>query len=428
MLVSRDRVWAVGAGRGDRPVARTFTGTAATLRLSGDAYHAAFTGGVPVALGDTNGDGVVDLITGAGPGGGPHVRVLDGATNAWQLSFFAYDGSTRTGVEVAAGDVNGDGFTDIITAPASGTSAHIRAFDGRNGTLLRDFVLTGFPTVDGLHVAAGDLTGDGWAEILVGAGPGGAPLVQVVDGASDVVLRSFLAYEPGVAGGVHVAAGDVTGDGRVEIITGAGPHGGPHVRVFDGVTNATVASFFAYAVGYTGGVRVASADLTGDGKAEILTLPASGPAATVRIFDGATGAEAAAVLALDASFTGGAFIAAANPQNRMLVDTPLPNATVTSPFHVVGWITEETALPGAGADVVHVWAFPVAGGSGQFVGAGAVNLERGDIASIFGGEHLRSGFDVTATLSAGQYQLVVYVHNATTGVFDQARVVRITVN
>jgi hypothetical protein len=55
---------------------------------------------------------------------------------------------------------------------------------------------------------------------------------------------------------VRVAAGDVNGDGRADIITGAGPGGGPHVRVFDGATLAELDSFFAYNPLFGGGVFV----------------------------------------------------------------------------------------------------------------------------------------------------------------------------
>ena len=89
-------------------------------------------------------------------------------------------------------------------------------------------------------MAAGDVTGDGVAEIITGAGPGGGPHVRAFERGGGVTeVASFYAYRPGVAGGVVVAAEDLTGDGVAEIITGAGPGGGPHVRVLD-VSGVTV--------------------------------------------------------------------------------------------------------------------------------------------------------------------------------------------
>src|SRR5262245_37277343 len=66
---------------------------------------AAFIGGARVAVGDINGDGTTDIITGAGYGGGAHVRVFNGKDNTELLSFIAFDTKYTGGIYVAAGDI-----------------------------------------------------------------------------------------------------------------------------------------------------------------------------------------------------------------------------------------------------------------------------------------------------------------------------------
>src|SRR5262245_38688108 len=70
------------------------------------------------------------------------------------------------------------------------------------------------------------------------------------------------------------------------LATGAGPGGGPHVRVFD-AAGAEVASFFAYDPRFTGGVRVAVGDLTGDGIDDLVTAPGPGGSPLLKAYDGA---------------------------------------------------------------------------------------------------------------------------------------------
>jgi uncharacterized repeat protein (TIGR01451 family) len=298
-----------------------------------------FLGGVRVAVADVNGDMIPDIIVSAGPGGGPHVRVFDGADGTTELlSFFAYDAAFTGGVFVAAADLNSDGKADIITGAGSSGGPHVRAFSGDDS----DTVLFNFMAYDsgqlgeagnftgGVHVAAGDISGDGVPDIITGAGPGGGPHVRVFDGATPQLtgrgedisqtmanpLGSFFGYDAGFAGGVFVAAGDVNGDGRIDLITGAGPGGGPHVRVFDGSTMAQmtggIGSFFAYDPGFAGGVRVAATDITGDGKADIITAAGQGGGPHVRAFQAdSSGPEGIrSVFVEDPAFTGGIFVAA----------------------------------------------------------------------------------------------------------------------
>lgn len=77
------------------------------------AYEDAFRGGVNVALGDVTGDGVRDLIIAPGAGGGPRIRIVDGKTGDTLNDFFVYESTFTGGINVAVGDVDGDGIGDI---------------------------------------------------------------------------------------------------------------------------------------------------------------------------------------------------------------------------------------------------------------------------------------------------------------------------
>src|SRR5262245_44890077 len=81
--------------------------------------------------------------------------------------------------------------------------------------------------------------------LVVGVGAGAPSQVVAYDEFGREVLR-FNAFDPSFNGGVRVARADVNGDGQTDLIAAAGPGGGPHVKVFDGATGALVREFFAY--------------------------------------------------------------------------------------------------------------------------------------------------------------------------------------
>src|SRR5207237_1385828 len=119
---------------------------------------------------------------------------------------------------------------------------------------------------------------------------------------------SFFAYDPSFAGGVYVAVGDANGGGRDEIVTGAGLGGGPQVNVFDG-SGDRLASFMAYDPSFRGGVRVAAADLTGDGTADVITGPGKGGGPQVNVYALPSTTPTASVLGLPAGQTVGVSVA-----------------------------------------------------------------------------------------------------------------------
>jgi len=268
--------------------------------------------GVNIATGQLDDDGYPEIVTGPGPGTvfGPHVRgwsiagVADPAVN-----FLAY-GTNKFGVNVALGDLDGDGFDEIVTGAGPGAvfGPHVRGWNHDGGAGVDpipgvSYFAYGTPKW-GVNVSCGDIDGDGYEEIVTGAGPGAVygPHVRGwnVDGgsASPMPGVSFLAYGT-IKFGVNVCCGDVDGDGIAEMITGAGPGAvfGPHVRGwnYDGsvVTPLAGFSFFAWDPGMLRyGVNVGSgADLDGDGRDDLSVGPGPDPKAgglvAVYRYDGA---------------------------------------------------------------------------------------------------------------------------------------------
>ncbi len=188
------------------------------LQASFYPYGETFNQGINFVVADLDKDGKKEIITGTKDGGGPQVRIFNSSGKLINPGFFAYAKEYRGGVNVAVGDVNGDGNFEIATGAGVGGGPHVRIFSV-NGKLVNP----GFFAYDkkfrgGVNVAVGDLDNDGKAEIITGPGKGGAPHVKIFDIKGELKLGQFFAFDKNNTDGVAVAVADIDGNDKLEII------------------------------------------------------------------------------------------------------------------------------------------------------------------------------------------------------------------
>jgi hypothetical protein len=263
-------------------------------------FFPGFPGEVRVASADVNGDNVPDFIGGAGPGGGPRVRVIDGKSGATLADLFAFEPGFTGGVNVAAGDLNGDGKADIVVSADTGGGPRVVVFSGANFNRMADFFGIDDPNFrGGARVAIGDFNGDKTDDLAVAAGTGGGPRVAMFDGKSVSagapvrLAGDRFVFEESVRDGVYIAAGDLNADGFADLVAGGGPGGGPRVLALSGKAlmqgqSKSLADFFSGDPAGRGGVRVAVKMLDADSSADILAGSGADGGGHVIAYSGAT--------------------------------------------------------------------------------------------------------------------------------------------
>jgi hypothetical protein len=278
------------------------------LTASFMAFDPAFRGGVRVAMGDFDGDGHDELVTAAGPGGGPHIKVWTfsavGAVTGPTDSFFAFDPRFGGGAWVTTGDFDRDGRDELVVSADAGGGPHVRIYSDTDGDgQLSDNLVDEFFAFDPAFPGGARVAVLGYSDrdqLVVSAGPGGAPHVKVYANrtldrrvSDEGVLKQFFAFDPSFTGGAFIAANRTGRSAGANLAVSAGAGGGPHVKLYlvpgpdELVLDPLRDSFFAYDLGSTGGVRVAFSDLApNDPSPDVLTATGPGGRSLVKVWSG----------------------------------------------------------------------------------------------------------------------------------------------
>jgi predicted outer membrane repeat protein len=280
----------LGAAVGTSPVVQLRDDASDQETFSFEAYAHSFTGGVRVAQGylaDNAGIPTPVIVTVPASGALPIVRVFEAFEGALLREFRAVALGGGKGASLALADVTGDGLDDIILGSSAGVPSRVAVYSGE-GRLLKSFAPFAASFPGGIHVAAGDTTGDGTAEILIGSGSGASHPGAALFNFQGKQITGWPLAAAQFAGGVNVAVVDRNGDGYGDVVV-AQAAGGSEMKIFDGRGGrAALASFSAYAASFTGGVNIASDDVDGDGIADLVVGPASGNTQQVRAFNART--------------------------------------------------------------------------------------------------------------------------------------------
>lgn len=266
---SRERQFVVALSNQTEPTIKIFNGAGALVR-SWIPFELGRLDAISLAVGDVDGDGLEEIVVGAGRGGTPQIRIFDdkGRTK-FNNGFWGEDVGYTNGLEIALGDINNDNRKEIIVASAKNKKNIIKFFDYNGKEIEKSF---SFNVVDDFvpaEIASIDYNQDGTSEILVGASSGNDGSVKIFD-KSGTMLNEFNAYKNFI-GGVNIATGKI--DGQTVIVTGAGYGGGPHIRFFSLDGTKLVNELFSHNKKFLGGVNVLLSDINGDAVDELLVLP-----------------------------------------------------------------------------------------------------------------------------------------------------------
>jgi peptidylprolyl isomerase len=361
---------AVGAGIGSSPIVRLVDSQTGVIRAQATAFESTFKGGVRVAMADVDGDGTAEICAASGAGRVAEIRVFKeqaGSTVLKELTAYRtrpFGSGYRGGIDIACGDVDGNGRADFVAAASRGAGTvsiflSVNAADPIINTPYRSFTAFAGRYDGGASVAVAELgtfsegrllnavIPDHKVEIVVGSGAGMRAIVKAYDvSATPRVVTTIEPMSAELRGGVTVASGLYTGDNIDDLFVSAGRGGGGVTEVYAGqlgtVTAAPIlrSAAFASLAKPNAPVFTAPVDTNGDGTIDrFLVTQGSGSTNPGIVATSTAGARTGTL----SSLKGPLFIAAARPV--------FPKVTTTSGLQYQDIVIGSGALPVVGKQV-----------------------------------------------------------------------------
>jgi len=255
--------YAFATGAGTAACVRIINGATGADILAPTTLLGGFGGGAFVAAGDVNNDGRAELAVSADAGGLPVVQIfrLDSGQLVQLTGILPLHSASRSGVRVAMGDLNHDGADELVVSAGTGWAPRVRIYDGKalavgeTVEMVPGFLAFGWSMWYGVNVAVGDINGDGFDDLVVSLDNGGHTKVRVWSGTTissnaDTALNRLPTYQQFFANGlesrngIRVVVRDIDGDGKAEVTTSAAGGSASWLRVLS-VTESDVEALAA---------------------------------------------------------------------------------------------------------------------------------------------------------------------------------------